>query len=136
MPVIRRETLNEKPDWLKASAFGMFRVPKGGEVELHYHDADEIWFIVEGRARVVSEGQEYGIGPGELRCTAWATSTGPSKCGRTSWASSSKASSRVSSGRATSTARSTALRCLVDDPTEMFLKRLARYVQLGWRHRE
>jgi len=25
MPVIRRETLNEKPDWLEASAFGMFR---------------------------------------------------------------------------------------------------------------
>jgi len=58
MPVIRRETLNQKPDWLKASAFGMFRVPKGGAVELHYHDADEIWFIVEGRARVVSEGRE------------------------------------------------------------------------------
>jgi mannose-6-phosphate isomerase-like protein (cupin superfamily) len=69
MPVIRRETLDQKPDWLKASAFGLFRVPKGGEVELHYHDADEIWFIVEGRARVVSEGQEYEIGPGDLLCT-------------------------------------------------------------------
>ena len=69
MPVIRRETLNEKPDWLKASAFGMFRVPKGGAVELHYHDADEIWFIVEGRARVVSEGREYEVGPGDLLCT-------------------------------------------------------------------
>ncbi len=69
MPVIRRETLEQKPDWLKASAFGMFRVPKGGEVELHYHDADEIWFIVEGRARVVSEDQEYEIGPGDLLCT-------------------------------------------------------------------
>src|SRR5579885_3446508 len=33
MPVIRRETIDNKPDWLKASAFGMFRVPKGGEVE-------------------------------------------------------------------------------------------------------
>jgi len=69
MPVIRRETLDQKPDWLKASAFGMFRVPKGGAVELHYHDADEIWFIVEGRARVVSEGREYEVGPGDLLCT-------------------------------------------------------------------
>ena len=69
MPVIRRETLNQRPDWLKASAFGMFRVPKGGAVELHYHDADEIWFIVEGRARVVSEGLEYEVGPGDLLCT-------------------------------------------------------------------
>lgn len=69
MPVIRRETVDQKPDWLSASAFGMFRVPKGGEVELHYHDADEIWFIVEGRARVVSEGQEYDVGPGDMLCT-------------------------------------------------------------------
>jgi mannose-6-phosphate isomerase-like protein (cupin superfamily) len=69
MPVVRRETLSEKPDWLKASAFGMFRVPRGGAVELHYHDADEIWFIVEGRARVVSEGREYDLGPGDLLCT-------------------------------------------------------------------
>ena len=70
MPVVRRESLASKPDWLKASAFGLFRVPKGGAVELHYHDADEIWFVVEGRARVVSEGQEYEIGPGDLLCTA------------------------------------------------------------------
>ena len=69
MPVIRRETVDQKPDWLSASAFGMFRVPKGKEVELHYHDADEIWFIVEGRARVVSEGQEYEVGPGDMLCT-------------------------------------------------------------------
>ena len=69
MPVIRRETLDQRPDWLKASAFGMFRVPKGGAVELHYHDADEIWYIVEGRARVVSEGKEYEVGPGDLLCT-------------------------------------------------------------------
>jgi mannose-6-phosphate isomerase-like protein (cupin superfamily) len=69
MPVIRRETLDQKPDWLSASAFGMFRVPKGKNVELHYHDADEIWYIVEGRARLVSEGQEYEVGPGDLLCT-------------------------------------------------------------------
>jgi len=69
MPVISRETLDQKPDWLQASAFGLFRVEKGGEIELHYHDADEVWFIVEGRARVVSEGREYEIGPGDLLCT-------------------------------------------------------------------
>jgi mannose-6-phosphate isomerase-like protein (cupin superfamily) len=69
MPVIRRETMAQRPDWLEASAFGLFRVPKDGAVELHYHDADEIWFVIEGRARVVSEGQEYEIGPGDLLCT-------------------------------------------------------------------
>lgn len=69
MPVIRRETIDQKPEWLDASAFGLFRVARGKQVELHYHDADEIWFIIEGRARVVSEGQEYEIGPGDLLCT-------------------------------------------------------------------
>jgi mannose-6-phosphate isomerase-like protein (cupin superfamily) len=69
MPVVRRETIDQRPEWLSASAFGLFRVPKGGAVELHYHDADEIWFVVEGRARVVSEGREYEIGPGDMLCT-------------------------------------------------------------------
>lgn len=78
MPVIRRQTAEEqatwqanKPDWLKASAFGSFRVPKGTptSVELHYHDADEIWFISAGRARVLSEGVEYEVQPGDLVCT-------------------------------------------------------------------
>ena len=71
MPVIRKASDPDRPDWLKASAFGLFRVPKGNpaEFDLHYHDADEIWFIVEGRARVVSEGREYEVGPGDLLCT-------------------------------------------------------------------
>src|SRR5262245_19007396 len=69
MPVIRRESLNEKSDWLDASAIGIFRVPAGGQIELHYHDADEIWYIIEGRARVVSEGQQHEVGPGDLLCT-------------------------------------------------------------------
>lgn len=71
MPVIRRETIREKPDWLKASAFGIFRVPTGNPAafDLHYHDADEIWYIIEGRARIMTEGVEYDVGPGDLVCT-------------------------------------------------------------------
>ena len=78
MPVIRRETPAEranweatKPDWLKASAFGLFRVPKGNpaQVDLHYHDADEFWFIIQGRARILTEGVEYEIRAGDLVCT-------------------------------------------------------------------
>jgi mannose-6-phosphate isomerase-like protein (cupin superfamily) len=69
--VIRRETIGDKPDWLKASAFGIFRVPKGDPAafDLHYHDADEIWYIVEGRARIMTEGVEHDVGPGDLVCT-------------------------------------------------------------------
>ena len=71
MPVIRKETISQKPDWLKASAFGLFRVPKGNPArfDLHYHDADEIWFIIEGRARILTEGDAYDVGPGDLVCT-------------------------------------------------------------------
>jgi len=78
MPVIRRDTPEQranwqstKPDWLQASAYGLFRVPKGNpaKFDLHYHDADEIWFIVEGRARILTEGVEYEVKRGDMVCT-------------------------------------------------------------------
>jgi len=78
MPVIRRQTAEEqatwqtaRPSWLKASAYGSFRLAKGTptSIELHYHDADEIWFIGAGRARIRSEGVEYDVRPGDLVCT-------------------------------------------------------------------
>ena len=72
MPVVRgKKNLAEKPEWLKASAFGKFRVPVGNpaKFDCHYHDADEIWFVIEGRARVLTEGDEYEIGPGDIVCT-------------------------------------------------------------------
>ena len=71
MPVIRAATASSKPDWLKVSAFGLFRVPKGdpAQFDLHYHDADEIWYIIEGRARILTEGTAYEVGPGDLVCT-------------------------------------------------------------------
>jgi mannose-6-phosphate isomerase-like protein (cupin superfamily) len=71
MPVISAKDLSRQPDWLKASAFGLFRVAKGDPAafDLHYHDADEIWFIIEGRARILTEGVEHEVGPGDLVCT-------------------------------------------------------------------
>lgn len=71
MPVIRNKQLDQKPDWLKASAYGLFYVPKGNpaDFDLHYHDANEIWFIVEGRARILTEGVDYEVGKGDLVCT-------------------------------------------------------------------
>jgi len=71
MPVIRKASDPDRPDWLKASAFGLFRVRKGNPAKFdrHYHDADEIWFIVEGRARILTEGVEHTVGPGDTVCT-------------------------------------------------------------------
>ncbi len=46
-------------------------MPRGdpAEFDLHYHDADEIWYIVEGRARILTEGVEHEVGPGDIVCT-------------------------------------------------------------------
>ena len=68
MPVVR-STTSDRPDWLKWSAFGQGVVTHADQLELHFHDADEYWFIYEGRARVLSEGQEYIVGPGDILVT-------------------------------------------------------------------
>ena len=35
----------------------------------HYHDCDEYWIFYEGRARAVSEGKFYDVGPGDCVVT-------------------------------------------------------------------
>lgn len=67
MPVVR--STKDKPEWLKWSAFGGGLVRDASELEMHFHDADEYWFILEGRARVISEGQEFTVGPGDILLT-------------------------------------------------------------------
>jgi mannose-6-phosphate isomerase-like protein (cupin superfamily) len=37
--------------------------------DAHYHDCDEYWIIVAGRAVAVSEGKHYDIGPGDCVAT-------------------------------------------------------------------
>jgi mannose-6-phosphate isomerase-like protein (cupin superfamily) len=45
-------------------------VPRdGGRFDRHYHDCDEYWLVYRGRARVLSEGVEYDVGPGDIVCT-------------------------------------------------------------------
>jgi mannose-6-phosphate isomerase-like protein (cupin superfamily) len=41
----------------------------GGRFDCHYHDCNEYWLIFKGRAKVVSEGQEYYVKPGDIVCT-------------------------------------------------------------------
>lgn len=59
----------EKPDWVPFSDFGTMNLPRGRKVELHFHDADEYWFIIGGRARISTEGEEHEVGAGDLVCT-------------------------------------------------------------------
>lgn len=67
MPVMRGP--GDKPDWVKWSAFGVGEVKDAKTFDLHFHDADEYWLVFSGRARVLSEGREYEIGPGDILCT-------------------------------------------------------------------
>lgn len=69
MPVIKPSQIEAKPDWLTFSAFGVLKIPKGQGTDLHFHDCHEYWVIVDGRARVLSEGNEYEVGPGDMVCT-------------------------------------------------------------------
>jgi mannose-6-phosphate isomerase-like protein (cupin superfamily) len=67
MPVIRGT--DEAPTWLRWSGFGIGQVDDPAAFDRHFHDADEFWFVIEGRARVLSEGVEYTVGPGDILAT-------------------------------------------------------------------
>ena len=67
MPVMRN--MDQKPEWVKWSSFGVGNMTDASQLELHFHDADEYWLVFQGRARVLSEGQEYELGPGDILCT-------------------------------------------------------------------
>jgi mannose-6-phosphate isomerase-like protein (cupin superfamily) len=49
---------------------GVFRIPReGGTFDRHYHDFPEYWLVFRGRAKVMSEGTEYYVKPGDIVCT-------------------------------------------------------------------
>ncbi len=51
----------------------MVKFEGGAEVELHFHDYDEPWFIVSGRGSAIlvekGERREHPIGPGDIVVT-------------------------------------------------------------------
>ncbi|WP_162606222.1 cupin domain-containing protein [Jiangella asiatica] len=61
---------DRRPEWSQVTAAGRFRVPRsGGTFDRHYHDCDEYWLIYAGRAKVMTEGEEFYVGPGDIVCT-------------------------------------------------------------------
>lgn len=76
MPIIKREDFGTEraPSWAIVSgginAMGYSTRDKNSKpVELHFHDAEEFWFVLNGKARVMTEGKEYIVGPGDVVCT-------------------------------------------------------------------
>ncbi len=74
MPVIRtsEKALGEgnRPDWCNVTSAGIFSLRKKNAMfDCHYHDFPEYWLIFAGRAKIMSEGREYYIKPGDIVCT-------------------------------------------------------------------
>jgi mannose-6-phosphate isomerase-like protein (cupin superfamily) len=75
MPIIEREDFGTEraPSWCKVAggitAMGCSTRNPGQHVELHFHDAEEFWFVAAGKARVSTEGEEHIVGPGDIVCT-------------------------------------------------------------------
>lgn len=47
--------------------FGISMIPVGGSIGKHYHEGDfETYYILEGKAKVNDNGEEYILGPGDM----------------------------------------------------------------------
>ena len=71
MPVIRTSEgsmkVGNRPDWCDVTTAGIFRVLVGGRrFDCHYHDCNEYWLIFKGKAKILSEGKEYYVKPGDI----------------------------------------------------------------------
>jgi mannose-6-phosphate isomerase-like protein (cupin superfamily) len=75
MPIIKRGDFGTEraPDWCRVAggvvAMGASTRDADGTVELHFHDCEEFWFVLAGKARVLTEGDEYVVEPGDVVCT-------------------------------------------------------------------
>lgn len=74
MPVIRTSVTymqdGNRPEWSSVTSAGIFRVPReNGRFDRHYHDCHEYWLVFKGKAKILSEGQEYYVMPGDIVCT-------------------------------------------------------------------
>ena len=57
------------PTWSEVSQYGVNTLQPGDTVELHFHDCNEFWIIIEGRGVATSEGVTYELGPGDMLLT-------------------------------------------------------------------
>jgi len=59
-----------RPAWLGVTAIGRFALPaKGARFDRHHHDDHELWLIVRGKAKVVTEQSEHYVQAGDVVMT-------------------------------------------------------------------
>jgi hypothetical protein len=69
MPVHRGLSPTNRPAWCSVTSAGIFRVTRDGRFDRHFHDFNEYWLVFKGRAKILTEEQEYVVGPGDIVCT-------------------------------------------------------------------
>ena len=75
MPIVRQGDFGTEraPGWCKIQggvvAMGCSTREEGNTVEPHFHDADEFWFVLAGKARVMTDGEEHIVERGDVVCT-------------------------------------------------------------------
>ncbi len=73
MPVIEPGSwLNPdtRPDWCEIGAIGRFVVStEGGRFERHRHDDHEVWFVGEGKAKILVDGGQRYVQAGDIVLT-------------------------------------------------------------------
>ena len=67
MPIVRSDDQQQGrfPEGFLFGAWGVGRFAAAEGSDYHYHDCDECWFILEGRAKVIEDGVEHEVGPGD-----------------------------------------------------------------------
>ena len=61
---------DSRPPWCEVTAAGRFAVPRdGGRFDRHHHDDHELWFIAEGKAKVLTDGAEHYVQTGDIVLT-------------------------------------------------------------------
>lgn len=56
-----------KPDWSAFTSAGRFALPlEGARFEKHHHDEEELWFIIEGKGKIVVAGAELYVQAGDI----------------------------------------------------------------------
>ena len=73
MPIIEPGSwLNpdNKPDWSSFTSAGRFAIPlEGGRFERHHHDEEELWFITEGKGKLLVDGADQYVQSGDIVLT-------------------------------------------------------------------
>lgn len=61
--------ISELPDFSMVKAYGVDTIIAGKGCEPHFHDCDEYWIIVEGRAKVILDDEETEVRAGDMVIT-------------------------------------------------------------------